>query len=208
MALDWTAAQALLDALPGVAYVVGLDGRIVACGAERWRTFAEANGAPELGDSRAVLGRALTEFIEGESARQADECIRDTLRRSGLGQIAYDFRGDSPDRVRRMRMHISLLREGDAPCGFLYQSLLLSEKQRPVVTLFAPRLPGLLDDESPIITACSYCKRLRHAASGNWLSPEEYAEAGGRGDARISHGICDECYEGVSAEFFGGAKER
>ncbi|MCK9519220.1 MAG: hypothetical protein M0R74_09405 [Dehalococcoidia bacterium] len=204
MHLDRITTRTLLDALPGVAYVVDLEGRILACGQGPWREFAEANGAPALADPRVVTGRTLTEFIEGEAAREADACIRRSLLLSRRDRVAYDFRCDSPDRIRRMRMHIRLLRDGGEPQAFLYQSLLLSERQRPALPLFAPRLPGLLDEESPIVTACSYCKRLRHPSMLQvWLTPEEYAGNGGRNDARVSHGICGDCYARVNAEFFG-----
>jgi len=195
--------QALIDALPGIAYVVDLEGRIVTCNPGPWREFAEANGAPGLADVGNVIGRPLTSFIAGEGPKQADEHIRSSLLREGRGRVAIDFRCDSPARIRRMRLHISVIRLGREPAGFLYQSVLLSERARPAVNALAPRLPGLFDDEALIVTACSYCERFRHPFDPRyWISPEEY-DAFRLPTARISHGMCNECYERVTAEFFG-----
>lgn len=202
MALDWP-AQSIVDSLPGIAYVVGLDGRIVACNSGPWRRFAEANGAYALADPRTVIGRPLTSFIEGEGPRRADECVRASLQRGEREQVALDFRCDSPDRIRRMRLHVSLIWLDGQPAGFLYQSVLLSERPRPTVTTLSLRLPGMFEDDALIVTACSYCERFRHPFdSRRWIGHEEY-DALRLPPARISHGMCDTCFKRVTAEFFG-----
>jgi hypothetical protein len=46
-ALSW------LDAINGIAYLVGSDGTIIKTG-KNWNSFATTNGAPEIADDKLV----------------------------------------------------------------------------------------------------------------------------------------------------------
>ena len=62
-------AQALLDALDGIAYIVDEDGRIVAVGRNGWDDFARANGGEAIAGS-SVIGRSLFEFVAGPEVQE------------------------------------------------------------------------------------------------------------------------------------------
>lgn len=49
-------------------------------------------------------------------------------------------------------------------------------------------------DGSPLLAACSYCKRIR-VDQGSWISPEAYLM--NRSGIQFSHSICPPCYERV-----------
>lgn len=60
------AAQQVIDALDGVAYVLDASGAIIAYGRRNWDRFAIANGAPELADPRRVFGTNAVDLCRGE----------------------------------------------------------------------------------------------------------------------------------------------
>ena len=75
----------------------------------------------------------------------------------------------------------------------------LHSQQRPPIGLYDfKRLQKLAKEDSdlPIVTMCSWCQRAQYAPTGgdDWVSAEDYYEAGGRSEVRIRHAICEDCF--------------
>jgi len=193
------AVESLLDAMEGIAYLIDADGVIAAVGREGWRNFAQDNDTPALAEAAAVVGRPLLSFIKGEAVRRAYEGYLEVLRSGRRRALSFEFSCDSPSLARRMRLCISTVKEGAAPAGFLFQSLLLEERTRPPVSLFdAAVIAAALEDMrgQPLLSMCSYCQRVAPEAGQNrreWIPAETYYRRGGSSAVRISHGICPRC---------------
>ena len=87
--------------------------------------------------------------------------------------------------------------------GFLFQSVELNSEQRPPIDLFKfqeIKVRAGQEPDLPTIAMCSWCQKVRHEPTGGsrWLEAEDYYAAGGRSRVRISHSICDECFDKVS----------
>jgi diguanylate cyclase (GGDEF)-like protein/PAS domain S-box-containing protein len=133
-------AGTLLDALGGIAFVLGAD-----------LVVGEANGAAlratglERGD---VVGRPFAELIEGEDARIA---MRAVLERAGAGERAPPLQaplsvGSGPP--LRLEWHVLLLTgEAGRPAGFLVTALPLAAAGEPApgVDRNEPWLSAVLD---------------------------------------------------------------
>jgi len=193
-------AQAFLDALDGVAYLVDIDGTIVAMGQPGWDEAAGSNAAGGL-TAGTVLGANLFDRIKGDEVRAACNRMHAEVTRGDRAYIAFEYRCDAPDVKRRMRMSVTRLRlPGCAPV-LLYQSQTLSAVARPWVSLFEPqRIVETIRDEAglPIVRMCSFCQRVASPAPPveapvTWIEAEDYYRQGGPVDVRISHGVCPGC---------------
>lgn len=202
MALSY---QDILDSIDGVAYLVGDDGRIVACGRDRWGRFARVNGASNIADHRSVIGRDLFDFIVGEEVKDAYRWHLDTLRELRAREVVFPFRCDSPAMRRDMRMAISRVYDGSAFCGFLFSSVVLGTYERPPINLYdfvALNAMALGNENAASVRVCSFCLRVHWRRKGSasdagdansWMDPEAYYRQGGPSAPRIVHGVCPDC---------------
>ncbi len=202
MALSY---QDILDSIDGVAYLVGDDDRIVACGRDRWGRFARVNGAPNIADPKSVIGRDLFDFIAGEEVKDAYRWHLDSLRELRAAEIVFPFRCDSPAVRRDMRMAISRVYDENALHGFLFSSITLGEQERPPVNIYdfiAVAAESLGREGVTPICMCSFCQRVRWNPAGlatttrvedSWIEPEAYYRQGGPAAPRIVHGVCPDC---------------
>jgi hypothetical protein len=187
-------AATLLDAMEGVCYLVDREARIVACGTRNWDDFARANGAAQLSAS-AVTGRPLFSFMQGEEVRQAYTLFNDLLLSDGDAPISFSYRCDAPEIRRELRMSLAPVRHDETVVGVLYQSLVISEVDRPRMNLFdAAHIAELtkIPEGAIIIKICSYCHAVQ--ADAAWITPEAYYRAGGAEDVYVTHGICPDCH--------------
>jgi hypothetical protein len=196
-------AQAILDALDGIAYIVDPQGRIAAFGQKRWDRFAEENGARELIGAEHVIGRPLFDFVTGAEVQESYRLYMAGLQRDPTESVTFSFRCDGPSVMRELHMAITALHDGASLQGFLFHSVPLFENYRPALNIYdfkAIRQALRTDAKRPILAVCSYCLRLRHPPGstehdGAWIAAEEYYRQGGTSDVRLSHGICPECYD-------------
>jgi GAF domain-containing protein len=79
----------------------------------------------------------------------------------------------------------------------------LTEKQRTILKALSRQIVAQLELRKALATIktlrgllpiCSYCKKIRND-EGYWNSVESYISA--HSDARLTHGICPDCYEEV-----------
>ncbi|MCW5770816.1 MAG: hypothetical protein KIT16_04210 [Rhodospirillaceae bacterium] len=199
-------APVLLEALDGVAYVVGLDGRVIACGSANWRRFADANGAGSL-NSRDIAGTELMNWVQGAEVREIYRRFHDALASGRRDRIAFSFRCDAPALRREFWMTIRPIKCESAIQALLYHSLPLAEISRPRVDLFdfaAARRPNT-DDDGPRLYICSWCQMVgwpqgQTSTGAEWIEATEYYRRGGKSEVAISHGMCPACFRKAEAE--------
>lgn len=101
----------VLDALPITVYTVDLEGRITSAN-RSWSRFASANGAPQLADEGALIGRSIFEAISDQGSRDQIERAMTVLRTGRAPSVTWEFPCSSPDAERVFLMQITPLREG------------------------------------------------------------------------------------------------
>lgn len=195
--------QQLLDALEGIAYTTDPQARLTAIGRRGWREFAADNGAPELADTAALIGRSLFDFIAGDPVRDAFRQVMERAAASGR-QVLLPCRCDGPGIVRDTRLTVSALRRGRAFEGYLFHAIPLAEHARPPLALFdfAARRP----EDQPLLGMCSLCERVSPGGGErpmDWLDAEAYYARGGTSWVRISHTICPDCFARWIADWTG-----
>jgi hypothetical protein len=193
--------EALLQAIPGIAYVVGRDGTILAFSRGPFMEDVKLPGAATSG-YRNAIGSSLFSIVQGDQVRQGYRSMHEAAWSGRFDTFGFAYRCDAPDVERNMFMSISRIAEGTITKAVLYQSIIVSEFHRPPVPLFAfemPREPAAEADR--IVTLCSYCQRVQWPVRGTepheWIEAVEFYQRGGRTDAVASHGICEVCLEQI-----------
>jgi len=194
-------ADAFLNAMDGIPYLVDEGGIILAVGESSWREFADQNDTPTL-TVESVVGRFLFDMLAGERVREIYRKLHASVWRGAPPQIFFDFRCDAPGVERYMRLALSAIKVDGAIVAVLYQSQLLHEKMRVPMNLFSPErfitnMKTYRDDQ--IVTMCSYCHDVAWPVgakedSRTWISPDTYYQRGVAPDMVVSHGICPDCY--------------
>ncbi|MCW5729459.1 MAG: hypothetical protein KIT20_01780 [Alphaproteobacteria bacterium] len=196
--------QDLLDAMPGVSYLVDCRARIVAVGASNWRKFANDNDGAALADPASVVGRDLFSMIDGEDVRQRYDGMLRRLLAGETSPLRFTYRCDSAVTRRLMLMSMSAVFRRGRPAGALFQSLTLDQTTRPALPLFGAVnvLDALQAQRSwPIVRVCSFCARVLAPDGQDWIDAEDYYRAGGSSmRIRVSHGICPACVAAGPAE--------
>ena len=195
------AAQDLLDAFGGPAYVVDPDARFLLVGRRHWRH--QVRDAAPFGpgsEPERLIGESLFTYISGEDVRELYRRVLDRLRRSPDQPVEFVYRCDSPGRRRELRMAASAVLKPELS-GFLFVSSIVSEQERPPLALFEYRSgdPGAPEHDLPVLAICSMCHRVNaggadHRDPSAWTDPEDYYHAGGTSRVSLSHGLCPGCY--------------
>jgi signal transduction histidine kinase len=100
----------VLDALPITVYTVDLEGRITSAN-RSWSRFASANGAPQLADEGALIGRSIFDAIADQASRDQIERAMALLRTGRAPAVTWEFPCSSPDAERVFLMQITPLRD-------------------------------------------------------------------------------------------------
>jgi len=187
---DW------LNALDGVAYLAAPDGTIIAVGREGWTSFGSKLGTHSP-TPEAVVGRQLFDMIADPEAKHAFEAVHRRVAMLATRALTYEYRCDAPDLERLMRMSVSALTSQGRLLGVLYQSTLLSAKER-VPLAFLSREEAAIEEQRvsnlPFVTICQFCANVtKKAWEGEWVTPADYYRRGGRDGVRLSQGICPTC---------------
>jgi hypothetical protein len=160
---------------------------------EDWLAFARENGAPQL-SAALVLDQPLWRFILGQETVYLYKQIFGKVR-AGKSPITFPFRCDAPDCRRFMEMKLSLL-SGTA-IQFIAKLIRLEYRQ-PLGFLDPSR-----DRSEEFLKVCSWCKKI-YIPDRGWGELEEAIEAldlfGNRSMPRMTHTICDSCYNFVKQE--------
>jgi signal transduction histidine kinase len=119
----------VLDALPITVYAVDLDGRITFLN-RSWAQFAQANGAPQLCDERAVIGASIWDAIADESVRTQVEQAMATLREGRATSLSWEFPCSSPTEERIFLMQVSALVQGQAVTGYAFSTVDITPSHR------------------------------------------------------------------------------
>jgi signal transduction histidine kinase len=119
----------VLDALPITIYTVDLDGRITFLN-RSWAQFAQANGAPQLCDERAVLGASIWDAIVDDAARIQVGQAMATLREGRATSLSWEFPCSSPTEERIFLMQVSALVKGQAVAGYAFSTVDITPSHR------------------------------------------------------------------------------
>jgi len=192
-------ARNLLSALDGCAYVASVDHTVIDCGGTDWERFAAENGG-DVGVAReAIAGASIWTFIGGGKTQDFYKKCMNRLDCHEQRTLSFLFRCDSPSLRREMRMSISTVCAENRLAGYLFHSQLMSETERPRVTLMDREVmlkTWRAGSKFPILEVCSLCLQvlMKIPAGGDlWCEAEEYYRRGGTDAVRISHGLCPGC---------------
>lgn len=187
---DW------LNAMDGVAYLVAPDGTIIAVGQKGWGDFARAVGGHSP-TTAEVVRHSLFDLISGAEAKHAFKAVHKRVATLTTKALTYEYRCDAPDLERLMKMSISALTSQGRLLGVLYQSTVLSSKERVPLAFLSSGEAALNEhrlSKLPFVTICQFCADVTMAAwKGDWVRPTDYYRRGGDDAVRLSHGICPTC---------------
>jgi hypothetical protein len=125
----------VLNAFDGICHILDREGNILAVGPDNWSRFAESAGDTAL-NAQAVKRQNIFDFIAGEPVRKQIRQVMDTLISGKVADWVMPYRCDSPDTRRNMRISIRPIRDEESVTGFLFQSIVLDESQRPPLDIF------------------------------------------------------------------------
>lgn len=191
--MDKATLSGIIECLPGITYIVDLEGRVIFYGSRAWEKFAEENNAHDLTKTENVIGKSLFDFIDGEEMKQTYQLYHRLLLSKKLDKINFFCSCDSPETVRDIFLSVCPLVIKSKMVGFVYYSLTIREELRPPIGL----LVQTKADDLPLIKMCSFCKRIAHKdldGSLIWITAETYYNLGGQERVSLSHGICPDCY--------------
>jgi hypothetical protein len=197
-------AEDLLQAIDGIAYAVDGDGIIL--GFSRGPFLSAGGDAPGTAwDSGNMVGRSLFDQLRGAEVIECYRRLHHAIWSRGHLAVGFEYRCDTPETERHMRMSLSLIRSGETPVAVLYQSITISETARVPLPLFAAdlmtaRQPAGVDDL--VVKLCSYCQKVEWpdydaVTEPEWIEASEYYWRGGVSDVVISHAVCAPCYRRV-----------
>jgi hypothetical protein len=184
--------------MDGVAYLVSAEGIILAVGERTWETFARENHASGLTAGK-IIGYDFFSVILGDEVKDAYRKMHDKLRLRGDTNINFEYRCDSPDAERRMRMSMAAVVNVTGVTAILYQSQMLRETERVPMMLFSPENYVKTFSDDSIVSLCCYCSDVAWPIGAQqpdreWITPDAYYTRGGVTDVVLSHGICPDCF--------------
>jgi hypothetical protein len=191
--------EALLQAIPGIAYVVDRGGVILGFSRGPRLLDVKIPGAAGPDYSQSV-GASLFSIVQGEPVCRSYRMLHEAAWSGRADAFGFAYRCDAPDVERHMFMSISRIGEGAKTLAVLYQSIVISEMQRPPLPLFAFEMRGShVAEADRMVTLCSYCQMVAWPAGSacsrrEWVDAVEFYRRGGRSDAVVSHGVCEACF--------------
>lgn len=151
-----------------------------------WDAFACNNGAPHLARGTA-LGSSLLDAVSGKASKNFTLALLDLARRRD-DEIQFEYRCDSPQVRRYMRLHLRGLQDGSV--HFRHEHLHSEAFEQPV--LFRTAAQRARDTT----IRCSLCNHVRH--EGLWKLPEFVAAQIFSGQpVPVIYGICPSCQDGL-----------
>lgn len=168
-----------------VEYVLDSENVIVAVGGD-WDGFARANDAPDL-IGAAVIGRPLLDFISGKVTRGYVLRLLDRVSEHAQS-IELDYRCDSPETRRFLRMHIMPLAAG----GVRLRHRLLRQEVRTLPVHFHRAAERVHNSH----VRCSMCNHIR--VDGRWGEAEALLPLHElRKGVAVIYGLCQTCLQKI-----------
>lgn len=168
---------------PTVELTVDRDNFIVAVN-QSWDEFACQNGAPQLSRG-AVLGTNLLDSVSGKVSKNFTLALLE-LARGRDDEIQLEYRCDSPQVRRYMRLHVRA--EKDGAVHFVHEHLYSEHFSQPV--LF--RTSEQRGRDTSI--RCSLCNHVRH--EGFWKLPDFVSKQIFLGQpVPVIYGVCPSCLD-------------
>lgn len=172
------------------SYIIDGENYIISY-SRNFRDFAISNDwhYPES----SVIGRNLFDFIEGIEVKHIYKILFEFVRQGKkIGPIP--FRCDAPYARRFLELYLSPYPSPEGSIEVVTR-LLRIERREPVVALM-PNVP-----RSPeIMVMCSMCKKIK-LKDGLWEEIENGLRELGIFESdkppRISHGLCEDCFNNV-----------
>jgi signal transduction histidine kinase len=113
----------VLDALPITVYTVNLAGHITSAN-RSWSRFATANGAAELAEEDAIVGRSLWDAIADQAPKAQIERAMELLRTGRAPMVRWEFPCSSPEEERVFLMQVTPLHgNGHAVTGYVFSTV-------------------------------------------------------------------------------------
>jgi signal transduction histidine kinase len=119
----------VLDTLPVTVYTVDLDGRIILLN-RSWGRLAQSNGAPQLGDERAVLGASIWDALREPAARAPFEQAMATLREGRATSLNWELSSPSPGDDRVLLVQVSALGDAQTIDGYTVSTVDITSSHR------------------------------------------------------------------------------
>lgn len=161
---------------------------------DEWVRFARANQWL-IHNFKDILGSNFWEFISDNNVAQLYRDIVQKVRNTRKSIQLY-YRCDSPVKKRFHKMTILAAKN--------YQIEFINETLAEIPVRFNPLLDVYAERNENILHVCSWCKAVY--VDHDWVEIEEAVNRLGifnhqaGGTPRISHGMCEACFDQVNAE--------
>jgi hypothetical protein len=165
-----------------VEFILNEQNDIVSVGGE-WDHFALENNAPELVAAN-IIGRPVLDFVSGNVTRQFVLAILQLVR-SGSRPIELEYRCDSPEVRRFMRMYVSLMKSGQV-C-FINSTLRVEARDQECF------ISKAVQRSKNTSIRCSMCNMVK--SPKDWVEPEQLlaSNAVAHSELLVVYGICESC---------------
>lgn len=171
---------------PHIIYKINNRDRIIFVNDE-WSRFALANDAPEL-VAEKILNRSLWNFIKNDTIQ---ELYRKFVGKARAGNtVRFNFRCDSPDFRRLLKMTITLQEEQSVQ----FETHVIWKQKRAPQTILQKNNRSA----DRILIVCSWCNKI-NVKNEIWQEIEEAVENLRLFEMeelpQLSHGMCLSCYQ-------------
>lgn len=151
---------------PAVTYAIDAEDRLTQVDSE-WERFAEENQGGDDLRPESVIGQSLWTFIREPTLQALYRELIDRVR-AGHGPVEFDFRCDSPQFRRRMRMRMVSRGDGIVQFRSVTRAIEARAEKLHATTVFRGATQ---------IVRCSVCNRYR-LPSGEWAEVAEAVTSG------------------------------
>ncbi len=164
-----------------VSYSTNAEGVIIEIG-DSWYEFAQSNEGESL-NIENIIGKNLFKYIQGNRVKHIYETMHDIVMNNSGRQISFNYRCDSPQVNRYMKMELEADRD-----KVLYRSTIIKEVPSTNFTTV-----DYNSNAGQAVVMCSWCKDFQFPQGKSaWKAldtifeyiPEQYV---------ITHGICPKC---------------
>lgn len=162
----------VVDALDRIEQIGGL-----------WLQSAGAGGAADLLQPQQVLGQPLSRFIEGDTTRMYCRALLQHCRIIGESKD-YDYRCDTPDSERLMRMQTRRLDGRRVEM----RHFLLHSRPLPHPLTFSTAHTSA----TARMKRCSICNRLSHSGSEQWFEAASLVQEQPQA-VTVIYTVCHDC---------------
>jgi hypothetical protein len=169
-----------------VEFVINQNNDIVKV-CQDWDRFARENNAPELLGA-AVIGHPLSEFVSGIITKKFISNLL-SIARSRKDPVAFEYRCDSPQVRRYMKMEVHCIAGGNV--RFIHTELRTELRIRPINFI-----RKTIREKNTLIR-CSMCNLV--LIKNYWGEFEVDANSSSVTEVYVTYGICPACQAKLGA---------